>query len=65
MFDLSSGYDGFDTPAGMIQVANALAARTATRDNRYEAARVTLLEVLLMRMETWFRGLNYVFHQCG
>lgn len=38
-FDLTSGFDGFDTPAGMAQVANALAARAAIQDNRFEAAR--------------------------
>ncbi len=37
-FDLSSGFDGFDTPAGMAQVANALAARAATQASRFDAA---------------------------
>ncbi|MGB3547611.1 MAG: RagB/SusD family nutrient uptake outer membrane protein [Saprospiraceae bacterium] len=61
IFNLSSGYDGFDTPAGMIQVANALAARTATRAGRYDAALRYITGSFIDADGDLSRGPDYVF----
>lgn len=41
-FDLSAGFDGFDTPAGMQQVNRAIAARLALYDEDFQGALTAL-----------------------
>ncbi|MCA6074455.1 RagB/SusD family nutrient uptake outer membrane protein [Fulvivirga sedimenti] len=49
-FNLSSGFSGFDTPAGMLQVNRAIAARAALYAEDYTAA-LTALQGSFMDMD--------------
>ncbi|MCX2745174.1 RagB/SusD family nutrient uptake outer membrane protein [Mangrovivirga sp. M17] len=60
-FQLTSGYLGFDSPAGMIEVNRAIAARAALYAEDYSGA-LTALEDSFMDMDTSFNiGPAHVF----
>lgn len=65
VFDLSSGFDGFDTPEGFLEFNRALAARVATYQEDYGEALGYLDDSFFSLSADLYLGPQYFFSTAG